>query len=152
MVINSGESIILGVTELKPTSKGKPESKPQSLHAQEALTTSFHPPSPSLPPFGEMRPKQFSPVRKLPPPDARSRGVGGVIVAKGPGQFSCHTQTEEYFWRNADATALPRFTLSTPPRKKLLVSHAGPAREPEPARIAAPWRPLLVGLRGETRR
>lgn len=73
-------------------------------------------------PFGEMRPKQFSQVRKLPRPDAQSRGISAVIATKGPGQFSCHIQTEGYFWRNADATALLYFTLSTPPRKTVSVT------------------------------
>lgn len=98
-------------------------------------------------PFDETRLKQFSQVRKLPRPDAQSRGISAVIATKGPGQLSCHIQTEEYFWRNADATALPCFTLSTPPGK-LLVSHAGP--ESGPALIGVSWQQSNVRPKGST--
>lgn len=94
-----------------------------------------------------MRPKQFSQVRKLLRPDAQSRGISAVIATKGPGQLSCHIQTEDIFGR---MRMLLRYPASHCPhhRGKLLVSPAGPEPEPEPALIAASWQPWNVRTNG----
>lgn len=94
-----------------------------------------------------MSPKQFSQARKLRRPDAQSRGISAVIATEGPGQLSCHIQTEEYFWRRQ---MLLRYPASHCPhhRGKLLVSHAGP--EPEPALTGESWQRSNVRPKGTT--
>lgn len=94
-----------------------------------------------------MRPKQFSKARKLLRPDAQSRGISAVIASKGPGQLSCHIQTEDIF---GQMRMLLRYPASHCPhhRGKLLVSQAGP--EPEPALIAVSWQPSNVRAEGNS--